>query len=291
MPWRWLCAAALLSGCAPTPAPVVVPEVVPAPAPAPEPPPPAVPVTYHIPARVSDTHYRLGSRTVLERDSAGQRATQELTSRAEAVVRLQRDVSGGFEGDGQLTGYRLLSGLSTIPIAIDSLRFDAVLNGQALRLATRPPLINECDRPESGALTLLRDVLVRVPSTVTIGDQWRDSTVQLVCRASVPMVVRTTSEYLVTDTTRDDAGVHVQVRRTSVSQVSGKSTTSWRIVEVSGSGRADLTARISVMTGAVEQVTGESMLTVTVTDRTTPTLTRAQTVSQRVTLTAHAITP
>lgn len=285
--------AVLISGCGPSVAPAVVPEAVPAPAPAPTPRPlpPAVPVTYTVPSMVAEQRYQLSSRTVLDRDSAGRPDTQELTGQAEAVVRVRREANGSFDGGGQILSYRLRSGLSSTPITLDSLRFDAVLDARALRLATQPPLINECDRPETGALSMLRDVLLRVPSRLTIGDHWRDSTVQLVCRLSVPMVVRTTSHYTVADTVRDGRGMHLILQRASELQISGKSSTAWRVIDVSGTGTASLNARVSVESGVVEEVTGESRLTLTMTDRTNPALVRAQTVLQRVTQSARVITP
>ncbi len=278
----------LLAACGPA----VAPRPVPAPTPIPVVTPPpaiAVPVTYTLPSLVTDTRYRLESTTVLERDSAGRRESQQLVSSAEAIVRLRRTANGNFEGTGRLSGYAVQSPLSTTPIALDSLRFDVALDSLALRVVMQPPLANECDRPETGALALVRDVLWRVPTSLTVGDRWSDSTVQIVCRSSLPMVVRTTSVYEVTDSAGSDEGTLLVLTRTNQVRVEGKTTSPWRIVEVTGTGDGTLEARVAVRSGAVREVAGRSTLSLVVTDRTAPTIVRSQTVTQRVTTSAKAI--
>lgn len=274
------CAPAAVS--IPTPAPAEVPAAAP-------PPPVPLPVSFTLPALVTDVRYRLENTTVLERDSAGQRDSQQLVSRAAATVRVHRSPTGAFEGTGRLTGYSVTSALVSAPIVVDSLRFDVVLDSLALRVVMQPPLANECDRPETGALALVRDVLWRVPTTVSVGDRWRDSTVQLVCRSSLPLVVRTTSEYVVTDTVRQSAGVLLVITRTSQMRVEGKTTSPWRLIDVNGTGQGTHEARVAVISGAVREVRGTSTLTLQVTDRTTPSSVRSQVVTQRVTTLAQAV--
>jgi len=242
-----------------------------------------------LPALVTDTRYQLENTTVLERDSAGRRESQQLVSRATATVRLHRTSNGSFEGTGRLSGYSVTSALSSTPIAVDSLRFDVALDSLALRVVMQPPLANECDRPETGALSLVRDVLWRVPTTVSVGDRWRDSTVQVVCRSSLPLVVRTTAEYVVTDTVRQATGVMLVVTRSTQLRVEGKTTSPWRAIEVTGSGQGTLEARVSVLSGAVREVRGTSTLSLQVTDRTTPSAVRSQVVTQRVTTVAQVV--
>lgn len=272
-------------GCAPARASIPAPDAPPPPVPV-EVTPPPVPVVYAIPARVADTRYRVESVAEIERDSAGRRDTQRLSSQAQVVLRVRRHANGGLEASGRISKYAVTSALSTTPLAIDSLRFDAVLDSTALRLVTQPPLANECDRPETGALALARDLLLRVPARLSIGDEWRDSTVQIVCRASLPLIVRTSSEYVVTDAETGDDGVQLVVRRTSTSRIEGKATSPWRAVEVSGTGTATVVARVSMRGGAVQRLEETSVLTLTVTDRSTPAVVRTQQVTQRVKLTA-----
>lgn len=244
-----------------------------------------------MPALVTDARYRLHSVTELERDSAGRRDVQQVSGDAQVVVRLRRQASGNLSATGRVLGYAVTSALSTTPIAIDSLRFDAILDSLALRVAMQPPLVNECDRPESGALTLVRDLLLRVPANLAVGDQWRDSTVQVVCRASLPMIIRTVAEYVVSDSARGDDGLQLVIHRTSTSRVEGKTSSPWRSVEVAGRGTARLEARVSVSSGAVSRLESNGTLTLTVTDRTSPASVRSQDVTQRVKLTATTIAP
>lgn len=258
----------------PVPAPVVVP---------------VLPTRFTIPSVVPEHPYRLQSVTELERDSAGKKETRRFTSQANVFVRMQRNTDGGFEAAGRIRGYTITPSLSTTPVVIDSLRFDALLNPTMLRVVSQPLLANECDRPETGALTLVRDLLVRVPATVSIGERWRDSTIHIVCRSNVPMTVRTTSEYEVTQTMRRDDGIHVTVRRTSATRMEGKTTSSWRLLEVTGVGTGMLTADVAVMSGAVTRVSGNSTMVLTVTDSGAPVAQRTQQVTQRVTYTAESL--
>jgi len=278
----------VVSGCAPR----VVPLPIPAPSSAPAAPVPVVVPTatrYSVPGLVTDTRYGIESIAQLERDSAGRRDVQSITSRAQTTVRLRRTPDGAFSGSGRIIGYSVSSALSATPIVIDSLRFQTVLDPTALRVAMQPPLANECDRPETGALSLVRDLLLRVPGSIAVGDQWRDSTVQIVCRSSVPMIVRTTNAYVATDAVRGRDGMELSIRRTSVTRVEGKTTSPWRSVDIAGTGSAVLTARVAVNTGVVHMVQSTSTLTLTVNDLSSTSAVRAQQVIQRVTFKGDVI--
>ena len=273
--------------CAPTI--IATPPAVPRPTPVPVPTAPVdvSPVRYAIPSVVTDTRYRLESVAAFERDSAGRRDTQQQTSRADVMVRMRRSANGALAATGRISGYAVQSALSTVPIAIDSLRFEAVLDGTALRVVLQPPLANECDRPETGALALVRNLLIRVPATIAVGESWRDSTVSVVCRSSVPLIFRNTNTYTVVDAERGRDGMELMIRRTTLSRVEGKTATAWRSIEVSGVGSSALDARLSVFSGAVQRIQESSTLTLTVSDKSTPTLVRTQQVTQRVMLTGR----
>ncbi len=290
---RWLtplCAFVVsASGCASGSGPVARPTPASLPAPDAPPGPPPSAARYAIPALVTDTRYRIESVTLFERDSAGRKESQRSTSKAQSVIRLRRSGSGAFVGTGRVFGYSVSSPLSPSPVAFDSLRFDAVQDARELRVVVQPPLANECDRPETGALTLVRDLLVRVPTSVAIGETWRDSTVQIVCRASLPLIVRTAAEYVVMDVSRGDDGLLVAIRRTTTSRVDGRITSPWRSVDVVGTGSGSLDIKVSVATGAVRHVQGTSTMTMTMTDHTPPAARRIQQVTQRVAVTGDAI--
>ena len=285
-----LCAFVMsASGCAAGSGPVARPTPASSPVPDAPPAPPPSAARYAIPALVTDTRYRIESVTLFERDSAGRKESQRSTSKAQSVIRLRRAASGAFEGTGRVFGYSVSSPLSPSPVAYDSLRFVAVQDARELRVVMQPPLANECDRPETGALTLVRDLLVRVPTSVAIGETWRDSTVQIVCRASLPLIVRTAAQYVVMDVSRGDDGMLVAIRRTTTSRVDGRITSPWRTVDVVGTGSGLLDIAVSVATGAVRHVQGTSTMTMTMTDRTPPAALRTQQVTQRVAVTGDAI--
>lgn len=272
------------------------PKLVPLPAPAPaaDTPLPAVVVPavrsrLTIPAVVPETRYRVQTVAQIERDSLGRKDVQRFTSQAQVLLQLRRSADGAFRASGRILGYAITPSLSPKPVALDSVRFDAVLNGFMLRVASQPPLANECDRPETGALTLVRDLLVRVPSTVSTGDRWRDSTVHIVCRSGVPMTVRTANDYVVAEITGRDADTRVVIRRTSTTRLEGKTSTAWRAVEVAGTGTGTLDAEVLVGSGAVQRVTGTSEMLLSVTDNGAPAGFRVQRVIQRVTVTGEVV--
>lgn len=274
------CGPRIVPAAAPTPAPVDAPVAT-----------PVLPtvVRYAVPGLVTDTRYRLESVAQLERDSAGRRDEQSVNSQARVVVRQRRTADGAFTASGQLNGYLVKSALIPAPITIDSLRFQAVLDAQALRVVMQPPLANECDRAETGALAMVRDLLIRVPASVAVGEPWRDSTVQLVCRSSVPLVVRTTNEYVIERTERDGNDTRLIVKRTSASRVEGKTTSPWRAVDITGTGTGALTAHISLLSGAVQRAEGTSALTLSVSDKSSTSALRAQQVTQRVKWSAESV--
>jgi len=276
--------------CAMSCAPAVVaapPILLPTPAPVATPPADVAPMRFAIPSVVTDARYHLETVAAFTRDSAGRRDTQQQTSRADVLVSMQRSTNGALTATGRVSAYAVHSALSTTPIAIDSLRFEAALDSVSVRVVSQPPLANECDRPESGALSLVRDLLIRVPATVAVGESWRDSTVSMVCRSSVPLVVRNVNSYTVVDAERGREGMELVIRRSTVSRVDGKSATAWRSIEVSGVGSGSLDARLSTVSGAIQRVQGTSTLTFTVVDKSTPTLMRTQLVTQRVAVTGR----
>lgn len=250
---------------------------------------PAAPERYTVPMLVPDMRYRVESVAEIERDSAGRKESQRLTSSARVTVRLRRAPNGAFEGSGRVDAYLLRTDGVPAPVLADSVRFDAMLDAQSLRITLHPAVVNACDRPEAGPLAIARELLLRVPASVAIGDTWRDSTTHVVCRALVPLTVRTVSTYTVADVSRDARGSMVQVHRASVMRVDGRLASPWRSVDIGGSGTATLDATVSTASGAVQHVTSSSVLLLTVTDRSSPAAVRTQQVTQRVATTANAV--
>lgn len=278
----------VLAACAPAPVrrPVASPvPAIPVPAAA-EPVVAPAPARYAMPGVIPAQRYAVQSVATIERDSVGRVVRQRLESSGQVTVRMERTRGGGWVGAGQIQGYRLRSPLASAPVVLDSVRFDAVLDEAALRVVSRPPLVNECDAPETGALALARELFWRVPSTVSVGATWRDSTVQLVCRSGLPLVVRTVHQYAVTGATGSGDGANLQLQRTDSTRLEGKGSSPWRALEVTGSGRGQWTAQLAVRTGVLSQLRGESTVTLRLADRSPAGVSRVEEVRQLLRLTA-----
>ena len=289
----------VLSGCGHAVAP---PAVV-----APTPIPVALPVEAPVPSRimvasaVAERRYDVRATARIERDSAGHREEQRVESHGVVTWSLQRSADGAMRGSGRVDSFavRIEGAGAPAPTAVTvsgasgavsrvptSVAFDAVLDAMTVRVVTRPPLANECDRPESGATALVRDLLVRVPTSVVGGDRWRDSAVSIVCRVGIPITVRSQHEYVLERVEGVAANRTLYITRTTSTRLEGKLGSAWRALELTGSGRATDTARVDVTTGALVQLDGQGMLTLQLTDRSRPTTPRTQRITQQ--LTTHA---
>ncbi|MDQ8171442.1 MAG: hypothetical protein P3B76_02045 [Gemmatimonadota bacterium] len=165
------------------------------------------------------------------------------------------------------------------------LLIDAVLDSSSLRVVSRPPLANECDRPEVSAMQLARELLVRVPDGVAVGGTWRDSTVTLVCRSGLPLTV-----YTITRSRLEQrSGALLVVMRESTSTMEGKGGSAFRAFELSGSGSGMQRLEISATTGIMERLQGTSSLTLRVVERIPPGAPRLQQVLQRVEIRAERV--
>lgn len=160
---------------------------------------------------------------------------------------------------------------------------DAVLYSTHARVVMRPPLVNECDRPEVSAMQLARELLVRIPDGVAEGDQWRDSTVTLVCRNGVPLTVYTTTRSTLEQLTRET----LLVKREISTRLIGSGGTAFRAFEVVGTGSGSQRLEIAASSGVLARLQGTSTLTLQVLERNPPGAPRSQQVLQRVELRAE----
>jgi hypothetical protein len=299
----WLVMAAC--GAPPAPAPV------PMPAPRPVTPPPVTVsvLRVSIPSSVPAQRYDVRVRARLQRDSAGRKDEQRVESRGLVTMSLQRAADGALRSSGRVDSFAVqVDGAGVSPVSasptssptfaavstpLGPVLFDASLDGLRLLVATRPPLANECDRPEAGATALVRDLVVRIPASLSEGDRWRDSTVSIVCRVGIPITVRTQSEYEVRRIEqRSESGPEprgstgtVIVRRQSSTRMEGKLTSAWRALELVGTGLGSDEMRVDVASGALLQLEGEGTLTLQLTDRSRGTP-RVQRVVQALTVRA-----
>lgn len=282
----------LAMGCAsPAPPPVVA-------APVPEAPvvvAPTAPVvrTLTLPSRLSSATWRVTSTATLRATAPGvPTAEQRSTASGRVTWSFDRSVRGALRGTGQIDSFTVRGSLDTarsaiMPLANALVLLEATMDSAMVRVATRPPLANECDRQEASAAQLARELLVRVPDGVAVGARWRDSTVSIVCRSGVPMTVFTTTESSLT--ALDDEVAAIQ--RDQRVHVEGRGGSPFRALDVSGSGTGTQQVRVRVREGIVERLEGRSTLTLQMTERTPSAPPRTLQVVQQVELRAERANP
>ena len=257
---------------------------LPPPAPA-----PVIPITveplierWTVPAVVPSTRYLSEVSATLERDSAGRVLTEHLDTRALITLQGRRDTLGAFRGSGVVDSFTvrgLESALTPnqgeskprtpVPVLPDrpiAVAFDAAFDTRNLRIATKPPLANECDRPETGATNVVRDLLVRLPARLTVGQTWQDSSVSFACRLGVPITSRTRSSYSVERADKVPGGIELLVRRIADTQLNGEVKSTWRTLTVSANGRTTHNIRVDGTTGIVRAVESDGLLTIKLND-------------------------
>ena len=244
--------------------------------------PAAVPAALRValPARLVGTTWRVQSsaRVTL----AGGGGEQRIDSHALVSWSAERQPHGALRASGQVDSFTVRTALdsrrqSPAPTLPGLILLEATLDSGAVRVSTRPPLANECDRPEASAAALARDLLVRVPNGVAVGDRWRDSVVTLTCRSGVPMVVHTTVLSHLEELT-DELLV---VRRDLTARYQGKGGTAFRTLELTGSGAGAQRAHVHALRGTLERLEGTMTLTLQATERLPGSTPRSQQIVQR----------
>jgi hypothetical protein len=281
----------VLAGCGggltPTPRPVQ------APTPVADAPTPVAPMAraVRLPVRLGPTTWRVRTVTRLATTGAsGRTEEQRLDSRALVSWSFARTAAGALRGTGQVDSFTVRSTLdttttssrsaATTPALASLLLIEAVLDSVTSRVIIRPPLANECDRPEASAASLARELLVRVPDGAVAGDRWRDSTITLVCRSGVPMnvftVIRSTLEQ-VTDE-------QLVVVRDVTTRLEGKGGSTFRALELTGTGTGRQRVELRTSDGSVSAIDGASTMTLQLRESAPPSPPRVQQLVQRVEL-------
>lgn len=225
---------------------------------------------------------------------AGVSNEQRVDTRALVSMSFDRTVIGALRGSGQVDSFTVRSSIAESPTALGAtatnplrpsslLLIDALSDSTTLRVVSRPPLANECDRPEVSAMQLARELLVRIPDGVVEGSQWRDSTVTLVCRNGVPLTVYTTTRSTLTKFSRETLVVTRDLRTT----LEGKGGTAFRAFEVVGTGSGSHRVEIATLTGILEKLQGTSTLSLQLVERIPPGTPRSQQVLQKVEIRAE----
>jgi hypothetical protein len=258
--------------------------------------------------------YTVRSRSEVVQDSAGTPLTEQVESTAFVQFALERTgppSSGlltGVRGTGRVDGFVLtptarlasarasalasVSQSAAFPTLPLSVPFEALVDGTMARVAPTPPLANECDRAETGATAMARELLVRLPGALEAGSVWADTTRVFVCRGGVPVTVQTIASNRVVGIERsaDGPATRMRVVRELVIRAEGEQATSWRTVALLGRGVGRQELVISVPAGVVQELRSESETVFDVRDTARPDEGR-QRVTQRVQYGASLVRP
>jgi hypothetical protein len=244
-----------------------------------------------LPVRLPSTTWRVQSVARLRASGTGVSGAaadeQRVESSALVSWAAERQATGALRATGQVDSFMVRTSFDTrrgtlLPSVPALVLLEATLDSALLRVATRPPMANECDRPEAGAAALARDLLIRVPDGVAQGDRWRDSSVTLVCRSGVPMTVYTT---VTSRLASIDADRLVLVREI-VSRLEGRGGSAFRALELTGEGSGSQRVEIASQRGTVDRLEGSGTLTLTAIERLPGAPERTQQIVQRNELTA-----
>lgn len=281
----------LLLACAPvTPPPSAAPTLR-----VERPVPPAVAVYGRVmlPSSLPQTTWSIASVTRLSVTGAAMPAgvsnEQRIDTQAHISMTLNRAQSGALRGSGHVDSFtvrssftdRTTSAATTSPVSL--LLIDALLDSTTLRIVARPPLVNECDRPEVSAMQLAGALLVRIPDGVAKGDQWRDSAVTLACRNGVPLIVYTTTRSTLEQHSRESLVIKREINIT----LEGKGGTAFRAFDLVGSGSGSQRLEVAAVSGILEKLQGTSTFRLKVMERIPPGTPRSQLVLQQVNIRAE----
>lgn len=264
--------------------------------------------------RHDTVRYSVRSRSQLTQDSAGTPITEQVESTAFVQFALERTGNPtaasplGLRSTGRVEAFvltpttRLVNarssaltdvaqapGYPTLPLTVP---FEALVDGTITRVAPTPALANECDRPETGATALARELLVRLPGAMAAGSTWADTTRVFVCRGGVPVTVQTiaTNRVLALEASAEGADTRLRVTRDLTIRAEGEQATAWRTVGLIGRGQGRQDVVFSMPAGVLQEMRSESETVFDLRDTARPDDGR-QRVTQRVVYTASVVRP
>ncbi len=137
-----------------------------------------------------------------------------------------------------------------------------------------------CGSMAASAFEATRDLWVKWPTQLEVGDEWRDSATVSLCRDGVPLQAVVVRRYVVSASSADAAGRLLDIARRSTMTIRGRGSIRGDSTTLSGEGSGTATIRLSASTGwAVDgRVTSVLRLTARGTRRT-------QTLEQQLALT------
>lgn len=213
---------------------------------------------------------------------AARPSPERITTSAVVSLEFNRGVTGALRGAGQIDSFTIRSSNAEQAPPLMVL-IDAIMDSSTLRVVSRPPLVNECDRPEASAMQLARELLVRIPDGVSVGEEWRDSTVSLVCRSGIPLTVTSVTRSTLREITRERLVVTREIRTT----IDGKGGTAFRGFALAGTGSGSQRLELLATSGVVDRLQGSSTLMLQLSERIPPGAPTVQRLRQQVELRAE----
>jgi hypothetical protein len=263
-----------------------------------------------IATRHDTARYDVTSTARIVRDSGGRPVEEEIVTRAQVALALERTGSArpgtarDLRSTGRVDGFTISAservtgarssamqgatqgamlgstagGLSRAPLTVP---FDASLNGLNARVAPRPSLVNECDRQEMSAASLVRELLLRLPPVLEVGASWSDTSRVFLCRGGVPVTVQTTATAHVRSLTATADGTQAVIERDLVIRIEGELATA-----MTGRGTGTQRFVVDAERGRVDSLRSESETRIEVRDSVRPDA-GEQSLTQRVVLVAE----
>jgi hypothetical protein len=254
--------------------------------------------------------YEVRLRTTLRLDSLGTPVEEQMSSEGTISFQGRRGPSAAspslqaLQATGRVEGYRVSTSTrvrdartSALPGAAASLpasgepvsaAFEAVFDSVLARITPTPALANECDHPAAAAVSVARELLLRLPETLSNGQQWQDSARVFTCRNGVPITVQLVHATRVTALSAD--GRQATLERTVQTRADGRLALGWRTVSLQGSGNARYTITLRVPDGVVERVEGTGEMRFDASDSARPSA-RVTRVDQRTQYEARRLSP
>jgi hypothetical protein len=120
-----------------------------------------------------------------------------------------------------------------------------------------------CGSIAAAAFEGTRDLWVKWPAELRVGDQWRDSASVALCRDGVPLQLVLLRRYVVTASAADSSGRLLTIDRRSTITVQGRGSIRGDSTTLAGEGTGSAVLRLSASTGWVIDGHGTSVLRLT----------------------------
>jgi hypothetical protein len=158
-------------------------------------------------------------------------------------------------------------GRPTAPAAGDTTRrhFTGTISPQGALMSLAATPAGSCEGGVDPVVANARELVVRLPATVTAGTTWRDTATMVTCRGQVPLTTTAAREYRVVGPTTWSETPALQIERRTTTSVQGSGSQAGQTISVSGSGSSTSTLYVDRVTGVLLGASGESHSTLTVT--------------------------